>query len=236
MADFAYSPMFPTTADTTEYEFVTKDHVKLVKMGSETFLRVDSEALALLAERAFADISHLLRSSHLEQLANILKDSEATRNDRFVALEMLKNAVISAEGLLPMCQDTGTALVTGYRGDHVLVAGEDAEALSRGIYNTYQNHNLRYSQLAAHTMFDESNTGTNLPAQIEINACKGLEYKFVFIQKGGGSANKAFLYQKPRSTKSGRSRRFCSNYDLELGTSYVLLTISHSYRRHICRV
>jgi Tartrate dehydratase alpha subunit/Fumarate hydratase class I, N-terminal domain len=196
MAHFAYSPMFPKTADTTEYELISSSHVRLVEMNNETFLRVDPEALTLLAERAFADISHLLRSSHLDQLANILKDPEATKNDRFVALEMLKNAVISAEGLLPMCQDTGTALVTGYRGDHVLVDGDDEEALSLGIYKTYQNCNLRYSQLSAHTMFDESNTSTNLPAQIEINAVKGLEYKFAFIQKGGGSANKTFCIRK----------------------------------------
>ena len=220
MVDFAYSPMFPTTADTTEYELVSSDYVRLVEMEGETFLRVDPEGLTLLAERAFTDISHLLRSSHLGQLADILKDPEATKNDRFVALEMLKNAVISAEGLLPMCQDTGTALVTGYRGDHVLVNGDDGEALSRGIYNTYQNCNLRFSQLAAHSMFEESNTATNLPAQIEINAGKGLEYKFAFIQKGGGSANKAFLHQKTKAVLNPESlREFVRTAILELGTS-----------------
>ena len=220
MAEFAYSPMFPTTADTTEYELVSSDHVRLVEMEGETFLRVDPEGLTLLAEHAFTDISHLLRSSHLGQLADILKDPEATKNDRFVALEMLKNAVISAEGLLPMCQDTGTALVTGYRGDHVLVNGDDGEALSRGIYNTYQNCNLRFSQLAAHSMFEESNTATNLPAQIEINAGKGLEYKFAFIQKGGGSANKAFLHQKTKAVLNPESlREFVRTAILELGTS-----------------
>ena len=220
MADFAYSPMFPTTNDATEYELVSSDYVRLVQMEGETFLRVDPEGLTLLAERAFTDISHLLRSSHLGQLANILKDPEATKNDRFVALEMLKNAVISAEGLLPMCQDTGTALVTGYRGDHVLVNGDDCEALSRGIYNTYQNCNLRFSQLTAHNMFEESNTDTNLPAQIEINAGKGLEYKFAFIQKGGGSANKAFLHQKTKAVLNPESlREFVRTAILELGTS-----------------
>ena len=136
MAEFAYSPMFPLADDTTEYELVTSDYVKLVEIDGEQFLRVAPEGLTKLAERAFTDISHLLRSSHLAQLANILDDPEATKNDRFVAMEMLKNAVISAEGQLPMCQDTGTALVTGYRGDHVLVDGDDGEALSRGIYNT----------------------------------------------------------------------------------------------------
>ena len=212
--------MFPKTADTTEYELISSNHVRLVEMDGETFLRVEPEALTLLAERAFADISHLLRSSHLGQLANILKDPEATKNDRFVALEMLKNAVISAEGLLPMCQDTGTALVTGYRGDHVLVDGDDGEALSLGIYNTYQNCNLRYSQLSAQTMFDESNTSTNLPAQIEINAIKGLEYKFAFIQKGGGSANKAFLHQKTKAVLNPESlREFIRTAILDLGTS-----------------
>ena len=220
MADFAYSPMFPTTADTTEYDFITSEHIHLVEIDGETFLRVESQALTLLAERAFADISHLLRSSHLSQLADILQDPDATKNDRFVALEMLKNAVISAEGLLPMCQDTGTAIVTGYRGDHVLVSGDDGEALSRGVYNTYQNYNLRYSQLTAHTMFEESNTATNLPAQIEINAGKGLEYKFAFIQKGGGSANKAFLHQKTKAVLNPEGlRQFIHTAVLDLGTS-----------------
>src|SRR6056300_949813 len=220
MADFAYSPMFPTTADTTEYELVSSDYVRLVEMEGETFLRVDPEGLTELAERAFTDISHLLRSSHLAQLAAILDDPEATKNDRFVAMEMLKNAVISAEGQLPMCQDTGTALVTGYRGDHVLVDGDDGEALSRGIYNTYQNCNLRFSQLTAHSMFEESNTATNLPAQIDINAGKGLEYKFAFIQKGGGSANKAFLHQKTKAVLNPVSmREFIRTAILELGTS-----------------
>ncbi|MDC1382660.1 fumarate hydratase [Candidatus Puniceispirillum sp.] len=220
MAEFSYSPMFPITADTTEYELITSEHIKLVEMDGEAFLRVDAKALTILAERAFADISHLLRSSHLSQLADILKDPEASKNDRFVALEMLKNAVISAEGLLPMCQDTGTALVTGYRGDHVLVNNDDGEALSRGIYNTYQNCNLRYSQLTAHTMFEESNTATNLPAQIEINAGKGLEYKFAFIQKGGGSANKAFLHQKTKAVLNPQGlREFIHTAILDLGTS-----------------
>ena len=220
MAEFAYSPMFPLADDTTEYELVTSDHVKLVEIDDEQFLRVAPEGLTELAERAFTDISHLLRSNHLAQLAAILDDPEATKNDRFVAMEMLKNAVISAEGQLPMCQDTGTALVTGYRGDHVLVDGDDGEALSRGIYNTYQNCNLRFSQLTALSMFEESNTATNLPAQIDINAGKGIEYKFAFIQKGGGSANKAFLHQKTKAVLNPDSmREFIHTAILELGTS-----------------
>jgi len=220
MAEFAYSPMFPLADDTTEYELVTSDHVKLVEIDDEQFLRVAPEGLTELAERAFTDISHLLRSNHLAQLAAILDDPEATKNDRFVAMEMLKNAVISAEGQLPMCQDTGTALVTGYRGDHVLVDGDDGEALSRGIYNTYQKCNLRFSQLTAHSMFEESNTATNLPAQIDINAGKGIEYKFAFVQKGGGSANKAFLHQKTKAVLNPDSmREFIRTAILELGTS-----------------
>ena len=220
MAEFAYSPMFPLADDTTEYELVTSDYVKLVEIDGEQFLRVAPEGLTELAEQAFTDISHLLRSNHLAQLAAILDDPEATKNDRFVAMEMLKNAVISAEGQLPMCQDTGTALVTGYRGDHVLVDGDDGEALSRGIYNTYQNCNLRFSQLTAHSMFEESNTATNLPAQIDINAGKGIEYKFAFIQKGGGSANKAFLHQKTKAVLNPESmREFILTAILELGTS-----------------
>ena len=220
MAEFAYSPMFPLATDTTEYELVTSDHVKLVEIDGEQFLRVAPEGLTELAERAFTDISHLLRSSHLAQLAAILDDPEATKNDRFVAMEMLKNAVISAEGQLPMCQDTGTALVTGSRGDHVLVDGDDGEALSRGIYNTYQNCNLRFSQLTAHSMFEESNTATNLPAQIDINAGQGLEYKLTFIQKGGGSANKTFLYQKTKAVLTPEGLKdFLKEAIVSLGTA-----------------
>ena len=220
MADFVYSPMFPLGPDETEYELVSSDHVKLVELDGETFLRVEPEGLTLLAARAFTDISHLLRSSHLGQLATILEDPEATNNDRFVALEMLKNAVIAADGLLPMCQDTGTAIIAGYRGDHVLVSGDDSEALSRGVYTTYQTSNLRYSQLAATSMFEEANTATNLPAQIELYAGKGLEYKFAFIQKGGGSANKTFLHQKTKAVLNPDGLRdFIRTAILDLGTS-----------------
>ncbi len=220
MTDFAYSPMFPLAADNTEYERISGDHVELVDLGGEPFLKVAPEALRLLASRAFTDISHLLRSSHLGQLRAILDDPEASQNDRFVALEMLKNAVVAADGLLPMCQDTGTAIISGYRGDHVLVEGDESEALSRGVYDTYQQSNLRYSQLTATSMFDEVNTATNLPAQIELYAGKGLEYKFAFIQKGGGSANKTFLHQKTKAVLNPDSMRdFIRTAILELGTS-----------------
>ena len=220
MTEFAYSPMFPLAADDTEYELVSSDHVALAELDGETFLKVDPEALRLLAARAFTDISHLLRSSHLAQLRAILDDPEATRNDQFVALEMLKNAVVAADGLLPMCQDTGTAIISGYRGDHVLVGGDEGEALSHGVFDTYQNSNLRYSQLTATSMFEEVNTATNLPAQIELYAGKGLEYKFAFIQKGGGSANKTFLHQKTKAVLNPEGLRdFIRSAILDLGTS-----------------
>jgi len=220
MTEFAYSPMFPLAADDTEYELVSSDHVALAELDGETFLKVDPEALRLLAARAFTDISHLLRSSHLAQLRAILDDPEATRNDRFVALEMLKNAVVAADGLLPMCQDTGTAIISGYRGDHVLVGGDEGEALSHGVFDTYQNSNLRYSQLTATSMFEEVNTATNLPAQIELYAGKGLEYKFAFIQKGGGSANKTFLHQQTKAVLNPEGLRdFIRSAILDLGTS-----------------
>ncbi|MBM60350.1 MAG: fumarate hydratase [Rhodospirillaceae bacterium] len=220
MTDFAYSPMFPLAADETEYELVSNEHVTLTELDGETFLKIDPEALRLLAARAFTDISHLLRSSHLAQLRAILDDPEATRNDRFVALEMLKNAVVAGDGLLPMCQDTGTAIISGYRGDHVLVGGDEGEALSRGVFDTYQNNNLRYSQLTATSMFNEVNTATNLPAQIELYAGKGLEYKFAFIQKGGGSANKTFLHQKTKAVLNPEGlREFIRSAILDLGTS-----------------
>ena len=220
MTDFAYSPMFPLAADDTEYELVSNELITLAELDGETFLKIDPEALRLLAARAFTDISHLLRSSHLAQLRAILDDPEATRNDRFVALEMLKNAVVAADGLLPMCQDTGTAIISGYRGDHVLVGGDEGEALSRGVFDTYQNNNLRYSQLTATSMFEEVNTATNLPAQIELYAGKGLEYKFAFIQKGGGSANKTFLHQKTKAVLNPEGlREFIRSAILDLGTS-----------------
>ena len=220
MTDFAYSPMFPLGDDKTEYELVSTDHVEMVELGGESFLKIEPEALRLLAQRAFTDISHLLRSGHLAQLAAILDDSEATQNDRFVALEMLKNAVVAADGLLPMCQDTGTAIISGTRGDHVLVSGDEGEALSRGVFDTYQQSNLRYSQPAATGMFVEVNTATNLPAQIELYAGKGLEYKFAFIQKGGGSANKTFLHQKTKAVLNSDSlREFIRTAILDLGTS-----------------
>ena len=217
---FSYSPMFPTKGPETEWELVTTDFVEKVDLGGETFLKVAPEGLTLLAETAFKNISHLLRTGHLSQLRAILDDPEATRNDRFVALEMLKNAVIAADQVLPMCQDTGTAIISGTRGERVLTGGGDAEALSRGVYNTYQNSNLRYSQLAPLNMFDEVNTKTNLPAQIDLYAGKGMEYNLTFIQKGGGSANKSFLHQQTKALLNPEGlRSFIDGAIRSLGTA-----------------
>ena len=220
MSEFTYSPLLPTNADNTPYRCISTDFVSTTEIDGQTFVRVEPEGLTFLAEQAMGDVSHLLRPGHLAQLRSILDDPEATQNDKFVALEMLKNAVISSERVLPMCQDTGTALVNGERGERVLTGGTDGEALSRGIYNTYQTHNLRYSQLAPLTMFEEKNTANNLPAQIDIAAGSGDEYKFTFIQKGGGSANKTFLYQKTKAvlTPDGL-KAFLKEAIVSLGTA-----------------
>jgi fumarate hydratase class I len=168
-------------------------------VNGQKFLKVEPEALRLLSAQAMTDIAHLLRPAHLQQLANILKDPEATENDRFVALELLKNANIASNFVLPGCQDTGTAIVSGKRGQHVLTDGEDEKHLSQGVYDTYTGTNLRYSQVAPLDMFKEVNTKTNLPAQIELYATKGNAYEFLFIAKGGGSANKTYLYQQTKA-------------------------------------
>ncbi len=209
MAEFSYSDPLPLGADTTAYRLITADGVATQEIGGRTFLTVEPEALRQLAYAAIHDISHLLRPAHLAQLARILDDPQASPNDRFVALDLLKNANISAGGVLPMCQDTGTAIVMGKRGQHVLTSGPDEAALSRGIYEAYQTLNLRYSQLAPLSMWEERNTGTNLPAQIELYAdtAPGHEtaYKFLFMAKGGGSANKSFLYQQTKALLNPRS-------------------------------
>ena len=198
---FNYSELLPVGEDKTKYRFVTKDGVKVVKHGDLEFLEVSPDAITNLTEVAIHDINHYLRDAHLQQLANILKDPEASPNDRFVALDLLKNANISAGGVLPMCQDTGTALVMGKKGQFVLTSGKDEASISQGVFNAYTNLNLRYSQLAPLNMWDEKNTGNNLPAQIEIYADSDHqdEYNFLFIAKGGGSANKSFLYQETKA-------------------------------------
>ena len=191
--------MFPLTEDTTEYRLLTEDHVVTASWNGRNILQVAPEGLTVLAEAAFRDVSHLLRATHLQQLKTILDDPESTSNDRYVALEMIKNAVISAEGEFPMCQDTGTAIIMGKKGQQVWTGGGDEAALSRGVFNAYTRNNLRYSQNAPLTMFDEKNTGCNLPAQIDIHAVDGDTYSFLFMAKGGGSANKTFLYQQTKA-------------------------------------
>lgn len=200
MVEFAYQDMFPLGEDTAKYRLLTKEHVSAGMFEDAPILKIAPEGLTLLAEQAFKDVSHLMRSSHLAMLAKILDDPESSDNDRYVALEMLKNAVISAEGVLPMCQDTGTAIVIGKKGQQVWTGFCDAEALSKGVFNAYTKGNLRYSQNAPLTMFEEKNTGCNLPAQIDLYAAKGDAYHFLFMAKGGGSANKTFLYQETKAT------------------------------------
>ena len=198
---FSYSQLLPLGKDETKYRLVSKEGVKVVKLGDRQFLEVAPEALSKLTEEAIHDISHYLRPDHLAQLANIIKDPEASPNDRFVATDLLKNANISAGGILPMCQDTGTALVMAKKGQHVLTTSNDEVAISQGIYDAFTKLNLRYSQLAPLTTWEEKNTGNNLPAQIEIYADSehADEYNFLFIAKGGGSANKSFLYQETKA-------------------------------------
>ena len=198
---FSYSDLLPLGEDKTKYRNIGKAGVSVIKLGDREFLQVEPEALTLLSETAIHDISHYLRAEHLQQLANILKDPEASPNDRFVALDLLKNANISAGGILPMCQDTGTALVMGKKGQYVLTTAKDEVAISQGIYNAFTKLNLRYSQMAPVTTWEEKNTGNNLPAQIEIFADSDHqdEYNLMFIAKGGGSANKSFLYQETKS-------------------------------------
>jgi fumarate hydratase, class I len=218
---FHYSPLFPAGTDTTAYRKLTDKGVRVEKFGNRDMLVVEAEALKLLAEAAFVDINHLLRPGHLAQLAAILKDPEATENDRFVAYDLLKNANIAAGGVLPMCQDTGTAIVVAKKGRRVFTeGGGDEAALAEGIWNAYEKKNLRYSQLAPLSMFEEKNTKSNLPAQIEIYSEGEDAYKFLFIAKGGGSANKTFLYQgTPSLLTHDRLVAFLKEKILTLGTA-----------------
>ena len=218
--DFHYQELFEHGLDTTTYRKLTSDHVATTTFDGREILTVQPEALTRLAREAMDDVAHLLRASHLKQLSRILDDPEASENDRFVALELLKNANIAAGRVLPGCQDTGTAIAVGYKGQQVFTAGHDAEALSRGIYDAYAQRHLRYSQLAPLDMYTEKNTGTNLPAQIEIYAEPGAEYRFLFIAKGGGSANKTFLYQETKALLNPKSLlSFVAEKIRTLGTS-----------------
>ena len=225
MTDFAYEDLLPIGDDETPYRLLTTDGVSVVDgPGGRSFLQVEPEALRLLTDTAMHDIAHCLRPAHLQQLANILDDPEASNNDKFVALDLLKNANIAAGGILPMCQDTGTAIVMGKRGQHVLTPGRDEEAVSRGVYDAYTRLNLRYSQMAPVTTWDERNTGSNLPAQIELYAdtAPGHEstYKFLFMAKGGGSANKSFLFQETKAVLNPDAMmRFLDEKLRSLGTA-----------------
>ena len=199
MSDNDYFPMVPSFEDTTKYRLLTSDYVETIEVDGREILKIDPEGIALLTAQGFSDTSHLLRTGHLEQVRKILDDPEASDNDRFVALDMLKNANISSGRVLPMCQDTGTAIIMGKKGEQVWVDGDDESAISEGVKRTYETDNLRFSQLAPLSMYDEVNTGDNLPAQIEVYADKGASYKFMFVAKGGGSANKTMLHQQTRA-------------------------------------
>jgi fumarate hydratase class I len=207
MPEFNYEDLLPIGADQTEYRLVTTDGVSTFTAEGMEFLKVSPEAITQLTSEAIHDISHYLRSAHLQQLKNILDDPEASPNDRFVALDLLKNANISAGGVLPMCQDTGTAIVMGKKGQRTLTTEKDEISISRGVYNAFTELNLRYSQMAPITTWEEKNTGNNLPAQIEIysDSEHADEYNFLFIAKGGGSANKSFLYQETKAVLNPRS-------------------------------
>ncbi|MGW5239463.1 fumarate hydratase [Monashia sp. NPDC004114] len=225
MAEFAYEDLLPVGSDETPYRLLTTEGVRTVEgPGGRTFLEVEPEALRLLTETAMHDIAHYLRPAHLQQLRNILDDPEASNNDKFVALDLLKNANIAAGGVLPMCQDTGTAIVMGKRGQQVLTPGTDERAISEGVFDAYTRLNLRYSQMAPLTMWEERNTGSNLPAQVELYAdtTPGHEtaYKFLFMAKGGGSANKSYLYQETKAIlNEDAMMRFLDEKLRSLGTA-----------------
>ncbi len=220
MSEFTHHEMFSLSETKTPWRKLTEEYVKTVNFEDQTLLKVEPQALTLLAEEAFKDISHLLRPEHLAQLAKILDDPEASENDRFVALDLLKNANISAGGILPMCQDTGTAIILGKKGANVWTDGHDESALSNGIFQTFTKRNLRYSQVAPLDLFNETNTGNNLPAQIEIYAEDGDTYNFLFIAKGGGSANKTFLFQETKALLNPKSlTKFLDEKIRTLGTA-----------------
>lgn len=218
--EFFYQDPFPLSGDGTEYECVHEGLVEVVEFEGREVLKVSQEALTMISAEAIKAINFTLRSSHLEQVAAILEDPEASDNDRMVALMLLKNAEIAAHGILPFCQDTGTATIIGKKGQAVWTEGNDAEFLSKGIYETYTKENLRYSQTAPLTMYDEVNTKTNLPAQIDLYATEGSAYEFLFVSKGGGSANKTFLYQETKALLNPvRLKEFCVEKMKSLGTA-----------------
>lgn len=217
---FKYFPLYEKQKDTTQYKKISSDCVRTEKFGQRECLIIEPQALELIAQEAFSDVSHLLRSSHLQKLERILQDPEASANDRFVAVDLLKNAIIAAQMEFPSCQDTGTAIIVGKKGECVFTGCDEKEALSRGVYNTYQKRNLRFSQMAPLTFFEEKNTGTNLPAQIDIYAEAGNEFHFLFLAKGGGSANKSYLYQKTKAVLNPQGfEKFVRETLVSLGTA-----------------
>ena len=217
---FKYQDTFPLSEDKTNYYLLTKEHVSTSEFEGKQVLKVAPEALTLLTQHAFRDVNFLLRPDHQAQVAKILSDPEASENDKFVALTFLRNSEISAKGVLPFCQDTGTAIIMGKKGQQVWTDGCDEESLSKGVYNTYVNENLRYSQNAALNMYDEVNTGCNLPAQIDLYATQGDEYNFLCVAKGGGSANKTFLYQETKALLTpGKLEAFLVEKMKSLGTA-----------------
>jgi len=220
MSEFKYQKPFPILKDDTNYRLLTKEFISAFEVDGRKILKIEPEGLEYLAKEAFTDVSFYLRPAHLEKLAKILKDPEATDNDKFVAHTMLMNQVVTAEGELPTCQDTGTAIVMGKKGENVFTGANDAKHLSKGIYNTYQEKNLRYSQVVPFSMTEEKNTGTNLPAQIDIYAEEGNSYEFLFITKGGGSANKSYLYQQTKSLLTEENlTKFVKDKIMDLGTA-----------------
>ena len=241
MANFKYAPMFQLGKDETEYYLLTKDYVSVSEFEGKPILKVQKEGLTKMANAAFRDVSFLLRRSHNEQVAKILRDPEASDNDKYVALTFLRNAEVSAKGKLPLCQDTGTAIIHGEKGQQVWTGFCDEEALSEGVYKTYTEENLRYSQNAPLDMYNEVNTKCNLPAQIDIEATEGMEYRFLMVTKGGGSANKTYLYQetKARIQNPGTLIPFlvekmkslgtaaCPPYHIALSSWHQLTTMTH---------
>ncbi len=212
MAEFQYQDIFDLSKDNTEYRLVTKDYVSTIEVDGRKILKVDPKGIELLSETAMTDVNFFLRPAHLEKVAKILDDPEATDNDKFVAYTLLRNAVTAAEGQLPSCQDTGTAIVMGKKGEDVYTGANDAKYLSKGVFNTYQKNNLRFSQIAPLSMLKEKNTSTNLPAQIDLYSKQGNHYDFLFVAKGGGSANKTYLYQQ---TKQVLTENNLKNFLLE---------------------
>jgi len=220
MSDKDYFPMVPFIDDDTTYRLLTTDYIKTINLAGREILKIDPEGIAFLTAKGFSDTSHLLRTQHLKQLKKIVDDPDASDNDKFVALDLLKNANIAAGRILPMCQDTGTAIIIGKKGEQVWVDGNSEAAISEGVQRTYKLDNLRFSQLAPITMYEEVNTGDNLPAQIEIYADQGTDYKFLFVAKGGGSANKTMLYQQTRAVLNPESLiQFLDKEIRSIGTS-----------------